>query len=408
MFPLFITDVSLSSRTPFGVQTKLMLEHFPEGRHLFWDHHELRITGPHSARVESALFSWFTLLKLNLASKRMWSHTTPPAGPAGPPAPTLSLPKMKISWWQGNVLKPRFEARIRNRYGSKVSAVYTAPISVYACERMKSLLGAIGRPFVVHLWDITDREQHNSAAFLWLLQNAAHVFCLAEPMMDYIRPFRSDATILRFTRKPSAYRAMPTENGVLRIALLGNQKNYWDGLSVLSNAILRLGRLNIPVEVVHVGAKKKIRGGLPYLSTDVHMTGFLRSDKARDRALAKCHVGFLPGPLPPPGESNYSRFSIPSRILDFLAVGLPVLATVHSDSATAIYMRKIGIEQGIVGGSAEQLAEKLIALRNSHCWCADSGVSHNGFINSQKDQGELKEWLERAASTDADRRIPML
>ena len=399
MFPLFITCSSLSSRTPIGVQTRLFLEEFPDARHLFWEQDEFKFTEPHSTRAESALYSWFTLLKLKLASKRIWNHASQSTTKDSQTVPTLGLPKMGFSWWAGNsVLKPRFETRIVNRYAAKVSVIYAAPLSIHECERMKSILISLGKPFVVHLWDIKDKEQVNSAAFRWLLENAAHVFCLSEAMIDYLHPFRSDATVLRFMRKPSTHSGAPPENGVLRIALLGNQKNYWDGLSVLRDALSILRERKIPAEVVHVGAKNKMRGGLPYLSHKVQMTGFLRSDEDRDRALATCHIGFLSGPLLPPRECNFSRFSIPSRIVDYLAVGLPVVATIHSDSATAIYMRKHGLKEAIVGGSAERTAERLIALRNAHYWRTESEASRRGFASSQQEKGNLKYWLERAAA----------
>lgn len=383
-FPLFVTPLSLSSRSAIGVQTKLMLEEFPDWRHLYWDASDLKTIDPRSERTETMLFARFPVLRyqpMNL--------------------PALILAKAGLSWWDHNDLRPHILARLQKRYGDEISAVYAAPCSIRDSERTKSILAALNKPFVIHLLDILDRDQLNSAAVQWLLRNAVHVLCISEPMIDYISPIRPNATILRFARKQACATAKPPQNRFIRIALIGNCRRYPEGLSLLRDTLPILKSEGITTEVVYIGPKASTRTWSSPLADDVKATGFLPSDEARDRALALCHVGFLPGPLVSPSESMLSRFSIPSRVLDFLATGLPAIASVHADSATAIYLKKIGLENCSIGRSVEQLAEKLISLADPERWRLESDICRAAFNASQQEHSDLKLWMNRAAECGA-------
>lgn len=396
--PLFITSCSLSSVSAIGVQTKLFLGQFPEWRHLYWEPLDYQIDGRHSTRAESLFYSWFNLMRSQVAHSRSGRSVIGSQTQESSPKPVLTLPKTGASWWESGTLKPRYEARIQKQFRNAVSVIYVAPLGIRDCERMKALLLSLDKPFVVHLWDLLDSDQLNSSAFRWLLINAAHVLCLSEPMIDYIRPLRSDATILRFIRKPSSFVSLPPKQGPIRIALLGTHKKQQSGLILLRNTLSVLRERKIPVEVVQIGLRKRLRYWGPDLPPEVRATGFLRSDDTRDQVLAQCHFGFLPGPLSSPDQDSYSRFSIPSRVLDYMATGLPVIATVHPESATAVYLRAMGLESSIIGESAEKFADKLVAMSRHEAWLTCSGKSRAAFDICQHEKNDLKYWLDMADS----------
>jgi glycosyltransferase involved in cell wall biosynthesis len=378
--PLFITSHSLSYKTAIGIQTRLLLEEFPAWKHLFWDNAEFKKHDARSARIESALFCRFSILKYKPKS-----------------LPARILAGAGLSRWNGNELKPATRRWLRTTYKDDVSVVYVAPLSIRDSERMKAILTELEKPFVLHLWDLIDNNQAGSEAFRWLIERAAHVCCLCEAMVDYIAPLRPDAHILRFTRKPSLHQATPPEAGHLRIALIGFCLPYVDGLSILNEALRIVKERNRKVTLIYIGNKKRVRGWGIRMDDSVHVTGFTASDDERDRLLAQCHVGFLPGPLASPAMDTRSRFSIPSRVIDYMATGLPITGTVHPQSATSTYMEAFGLGGCLGVNSPELLADRLLALYDSSTWQRYSELSLCGFLATQQEKRALANWMQDSA-----------
>jgi hypothetical protein len=380
--PLFITDPSLSSRTATGVQLKLLLEDIPVWRHLFWNGAEFRSLDPRSTRIESALFCRLSFFKRD---------PMPPLGQI--------LARAGFSRWNGNEPKPGLVRWLRKEFRDGVSVVYVSPCSTREAERTKALLIALEKPFVVHLWDMLDANQTDSEAFRWLIEKAEHVFCVSESMVQDIAPFQPRASILRFARKPSLHRATAPAGGPLRIALIGFCSPYQDGLVVLNEALKIVRQKNREVEVVYIGSKKRLKGWSRHLDDQVIATGFMESDEKRDLLLSQCHVGFLPGPLASPVTDTRSRYSIPSRVLDFMATGLAITGTIHPDGATSTYMATLGLEDCLGTNSPELLAERLLSFYDPSNWQFYSDLSVKGFAAAQRQNRAFKDWLQDAGAT---------
>jgi glycosyltransferase involved in cell wall biosynthesis len=379
--PLFITRQSLSFKTGIGIQTRFLLEEFPAWKHLFWDGMELKNLDARSARIESALFSRIGILKRE--------PTTLPA---------RVLADAGLSWWNGNDLKPATKRWLRTTYKDDVSVVYVAPLSIKESERMRAILTVLEKPFVLHFWDLLNRNMADSEAFRWLVEKAAHVACLCEEMVEYIAPLRQDAHILRLTRKPSLHMATPPGSGPLRIALIGFCLPYVDGLLVLNEALRIVKQRNHNVSLIYIGNKKRVKGWGIRMEDKVNVTGFTESDDERDRLLSQCHVGFLPGPLASPAIDARSKFSIPSRVIDYMATGLPIAGTVHPESATSTYLKIFGLDGCLGVNSPELLAERLIALHDSSTWQLYSDLSRRGFLAAHQEKRSLAYWMEDAAA----------
>ena len=374
--PLFLTSLSLSSKSALGVQTKLLLDQFPRSRHLFWDASEFRTLDERSARIESLLCARLSILRGNPHSLK---------------ARVISA--LGRSWWKDNKLQPDAQQWLSRHYGSTTSVVYASPASIRDSERMMSILMCLGKPFVLHLWDIQDRDQIDSAAFRWLLEHALHVFCLTREMIRDIHPLRQDASILLFTREPSASIAEAPKDSTLRIALIGNCRRYRDGVLLMKGALKYVSATGLTPIIVYVGSKKSYRNLEINLDCETQITGFVESDSQRDWLLSQCHVGFLPGPLASPAENMFSRYSIPSRILDYMATGLPVLAAVHPDSATSGFMRELGMSECMVEASERILADKMTDLGKVNAWRAASMLSQDAFDSGRQQGGTLKTYL---------------
>jgi hypothetical protein len=92
----------------------------------------------------------------------------------------------------------------------------------------------------------------------------------------------------------------------------------------------------------------------------------------------------------------FSRFSIPSRILDYMATGLPVLAAVHPDSATGGFMRELEMADCIVEASEDELANKIISLAETNAWSVSSRLSLEAFGSARQEGSALKTYLDPA------------
>lgn len=360
--PLFVTRFGLSDRTAIGAQTRHLLAHFPEHLHLYWHESVFDRRQPGSERIENPLLGRLTPLKRDSRLARRV------AGLTG-------------GRWDGDVPGAALSRRLAGLNGT-VSSIYLAPIEERDSRRMMEIARRVDRPFVLHLWDFLD-DGAQAPATRWLITEAAHVFCLNEQILDEVRPLQPNATLLPFRRDATPQRARPRSATAPKpaIAILGDIGSYLDGVRSLLEAVVLAERAGAAYDVLYVGAAKMLRRAGIGPSPRIRATGFLETPAARDAALAGCSVGFLPGPTAAPSQSTRSRFSIPSRVLDLMAVGLPVVGTVHPDSATFSYCRGLGIGGALHGTAPERVAASLAELYDPVHWAASSRRSTAAFAS---------------------------
>ena len=81
-----------------------------------------------------------------------------------------------------------------------------------------------------------------------------------------------------------------------------------------------------------------------------------------------------------------SRYSIPSRILDYMAVELPIVGTVHEASATGGFVRKLGLDPAATCSGPEEIADWLVRLSRPERWAEQSAKSRNAFDLLQRQE----------------------
>ena len=371
--PVFITRFSLSSRTAIGVQTKLLLEPLKDWRHLFWSASEFAEITPHSLRMESLPFSRMGILKRKTVPARLLQG---------------------LSWWKDDQLKPQLRRRLHAFLGQKIGMIYAAPLDLHDARRMKAVLEEIGRPFVLHLWDLLDQGQLDASEMKWLIANAQHVFSITQEIADAISLDRERKSLLRCTRLPSQAIAAPPVPGVpLRIVMIGDCGSYASGMNTLDQGVQLARQRGLRTQLVYIGRERGTLGWRQRLHQPLEVSGFLESDNDRDTALAGNQIAFLPGPQADPQVDPRSRFSIPSRSLDFMATGLPILGTVHPQSATAHYLKSLGTGTYLSMASSEDLASALLALSDSRTWESASRESLTGFRRNREEKNSFVSWM---------------
>ena len=372
-FPLFITRYSLSSRTAIGVQTKLFLEPYEQWLHFHWISNELPRQHPNSHRIESAAVSRWGIFNRNNRLAR-------------------GLRRLGGGKWTNDQLHAGFLRRLVARHKDQVSVIYAAPLDNADATRMKQLIEAFHRPFVLHIWDMFDGAAKPGGSQEWLIKHAESVLCLSKPIYEEVARLRPDADYLLFLRKPAAVRASAPQGKRLRVALIGNLGSYSEGVDLLNEAIDLLSPRGFTIDVSFIGPTATLKRLKSPIFSKVQPVGFAKTDADRDRALSKCNVAFLPGPFEDPAQEMRSRYSIPSRVLDFFAVGLPVVGTVHPDSATADLFRSVDITSRVFCRTAPEIAASLEQLTDPAVWNAASSASAGAFskLHQESQPAKLK------------------
>ena len=317
---LFITSMPASHTNAIGIQTLHYADALAaEWHHCYWDY------GMGMSEVQNSYC-------LNSAIPRLWPFA------AGRGFLFRQVERFRIGWWRGDRLIQSRKHRLRALF-KETGFAHVAPLGNAEATRCREILEVLDCPFVMHLWDLLDSPLN--ADYAWLLLRAEHVFCLSETMIrDIGAVAKCEASILAFVRPQSRYLAEYSGSDTVVIGLVGFLTSYQDGLHLLSTAVERLRKSGVKVRIRYIGLPGQLRYIPEHLIGLTEYLGFADDDQ-RDKALAGCSFGYLPGPLLPPEQDLRSRYSIPSRSADYMAVGLPVVAAANAFSATSRFLAPI-------------------------------------------------------------------
>lgn len=357
---LIITRFPLSGKTAIGVQTRRLVDSLPDALHLHWELVDSSPQHPRSLCLERRLSARLGQIKRAGSLQRI-------------------AERFGLRRWRGDTMPPGVTAQLA-ALADDTCAVYVAPIGGADARRMRQMLEVLQRPFVVHLWDLLDGGPATNPDLAWLIENARSTWCLTEPMNEVIG--QPGAPLLLFSRDDTAHRAQaPVADGRMRIVLLGDISSYRAGLEAVEAADAELKARGTAPEWLLLGppgVRRRIKHPALRLMRGV---GFLPDPAERDAFLASCHLAFQPGPREDPATNHRSRFSIPSRILDFTALGLPIAGMVHPQSATAAFAPELRPTMCLPDGAA--LAEAIFGLLHPDAWHAAAHASRGVFERAQ-------------------------
>jgi hypothetical protein len=375
--PLFINRFSLSPRTAIGVQTLRLIDPHQDWLHFHWWSNSLKQMDPRSVLFENTVLSRYSFL-----------HN---------PKFLRLCERVGISSWVGSDLRPSLAKRLTEQYQQRVSSTYVAPLSESDATRCLELTNLVGAPFVLHLWDVLEGDVA-SGALRELIDRAERVFCISEPLLHDVSLMRRDAELLTFSRDASEETAMAPGQGPLRVVMHGNISSYAEGLDDLDQAIALLDSRGMKVEISFLGSPKILRQAQTTIKKRVNVRGFCPTQQDLDRELGQAHVAFLPGPKLDPKHDLRSRYSIPSRILDYMALALPIVGTVHKASATGGFVRKLGLNNAATCSGPEEIADWLMRLSHPDKWAEQSARSRDAFAYLERQEApaqKLKRTMEK-------------
>jgi hypothetical protein len=376
--PVFISRYSLSPRTSIGQQTQRLLQPHQDWFHFHWRSNDLRQLDRRSLRFENLILSRVSFLHNRRSVLRLCER-------AG------------IGCWVGSELREEHARRLTRDYAGRISKAYLAPLDEEDAQRCLALVNLLGVRFVLHLWDVLEGDVR-TGALRSLIDRAENVFCVSDSLVRDVSQLRSEVDLLLFSRDPAVARATAPTGEALRIVLHGNICSYADGLDDLHIAINRLEAEGRTCEVWFAGLPKILRVSHTTIRNRVKLCGFSATLDELDAKLAAGHVAFLPGPKAGPAVDMRSRYSIPSRMLDYMAVGLPILGVLHKDSAGGAFMRELGLAETATCEGPEEVAYWLRKLGEPRAWSENSRKSLSAFDRLMRQQSpaeKLKSSLDR-------------
>jgi glycosyltransferase involved in cell wall biosynthesis len=344
---LFVTSMPASRSNAIGLQTVYFAEALNcNWCHVYWD------MGMDESEVADSYW-------LNSVFLREWPFAV------GRGFLTKQFQRFGFGWWRGDRLLNSKKSRLRKMLKNTTFA-YVAPLRNSEATKCREIIQEVGCPFVVHLWDISDSTLNSDYA--WLFAHAERVFYLSPTMIeDICATMPCELTNLTFVRPPSKFKSRFGTAGELTIALIGFLSPYGDGLMLLSQAIDHLHSTFAKIRLIYVGPAGQLKHIPAPLSQITEYAGFL-DDEGRDRVLADCHVAYLPGPLLPPELDLRSKHSIPSRMADYLAVGLPVIAAANAFSATLQFFSAIRSRGFFPVAEPQDIRTAIFELAKEKLW----------------------------------------
>jgi hypothetical protein len=272
---------------------------------------------------------------------------------------------LRINWWNGDeVVQHRFRGLLA-RHGLKADVAYVIAAHEEHASKMRSLLRILGCPYVLHVMDIYHPEglvPEAMPGFRDLIGGASGTLAISDAIAEQMAKFAGpSAQVIPIGHEVSESVAQPPPVGQpLRVVMVG--KPYAEGLAIFQAAWDEMHRRFPDIEVFYSGQHmlefpKHIRARL-------QMSSYLsRADY--ESLLARCHVAFLSGPL---ALDRFGKFSIASRIADYLMTGLPVLACVGDGTAMQRFLQPLVPDAVRYTRTPEALLAALAAFRDPAAW----------------------------------------
>ena len=253
--------------------------------------------------------------------------------------PELNLPGAA---WKGSKLTDIGKRQLVSDDGKPFDVALVTPIRDEEAEHTLSILEVLACPYVFQVWDIMHAEGLNATdmpSFTRLLKGASKIVALTSAIADEVRKVHDGPIeLMAFGRDTPTEPKQVTDEGPLRLAVLGFLDYYQDGIALLAEAWPHVRKTSPGAQLVVIGREDQLRYLPPSLRENVEFHSYPQ-DGERDRILSTCHAGFLPGPLS--ATTALGRFSIPCRIADYLHLGLPIVGTVAPKNSTALFLEEI-------------------------------------------------------------------
>jgi hypothetical protein len=260
-------------------------------------------------------------------------------------------------WWHGNEINPHWWRRVAAAHGARFSVAYVVVARERDAARALSLLRTLRLPYVVHLVDVLHEEglgPSTTPAMGELLNGATGLLALLPSIAAEMGKLtRAPIRIIPVGKPvPQQVAAAPGTDGPIRLIIGG--RPYAGGCRLLAESWDDVRRRCPRVELTYVGPH--------YLDIPSELravcrnAGFLRDEDDYRRFMGSAHLAYLSGP---DADDMFGRWSFPSRAVDHLMAGLPLLASVPGGSATEQVLGAISPEAVAFTRSSSDITDAI-------------------------------------------------
>jgi glycosyltransferase involved in cell wall biosynthesis len=249
---------------------------------------------------------------------------------------------LRLEWWDGpQVNRTRLRRRLRT-FPARPKRAWIVCMKEWDAVRAYSIWEALGRPpFVLHIMDILHDglSEAETPQFTRLVREARHVICISDIAAEEARRqgARSSSVIPCCSDFTTGQRQALAKT--LRVAMTGT---FWTAkpednpaLHVLAAAWPEIKARFPDIELHYAGASGKLIP--PDLRGSLHDHGFL-APEACQQLLCACHIAYVPVSHP---AHSCMRYSLPSRLADYLACGLPTIACTEPGTGIFSFLRSL-------------------------------------------------------------------
>jgi hypothetical protein len=237
-----------------------------------------------------------------------------------------------LTWWRGTQVNTFLFRSYLRLHGLKFNVAYVVVGRESDAARALSILKTLDVPYIINMVDVMEEEGLDPASMPGIRQlltgAQGHISLLPSITREMQKFITLPIREIPPGKPVTKYIARPPVSGE-RVRLIISGRPYVGGCQVLAKALNEVEQSCGAIEIVYVGPH--YHDLPPELKPRCRDAGFAASDTDYQRFLAGAHIAFLSGP-----DTNdmHGKWSFPSRTVDYLMAGLPILACVPKGSST--------------------------------------------------------------------------
>lgn len=278
-------------------------------------------------------------------------------------------------------------------YGISFSAQGLAVLDVVASLYPRA-------PLTLHLHDLWPSESADLGRLLArVVARAAEVWVVSEPLADFV----AQHTGRRATVDPMLYGDIPAEwkrrhapagpefravlfGNVWNNAVLADLKSLWRHAQTAVPGLAPIQWHCHPDSL----ATHRAEGRAP--EPELVDAGFLHGE-AITRTLLAADLALVPFSHGARAETDYERYSMPSRLAELMAHGVPVFGLASADTPLGAYIARHGVGEIGPGGSTEETGRRLVDFIRDCARRAACGQTGRSLAERELDLSRFQEKL---------------
>jgi glycosyltransferase involved in cell wall biosynthesis len=308
------------------------------------------------------------------------------------------------AWWNGNKLNnERLREQLRI-FPARPTRAWVFCGNERDATRASAVLSALGDPpFLLHLMDIFHNgiSQRETPCLLSLIGAASQVVCTSAVAAQEVRRHRSRETHVLPCCSNFAANGRCSWESRFRIALTGAlwDKSMWNNspaLDLFAAAWPEIKRQMPGIELHYAGAfAKHLPSGL---LSELHNHGFLEPARC-EQLLRNCHLAYLPVSL----NTRFGPYSVPSRLADYLACGLPTITCTSPGTGIYSFIQTAPVTAAVNVTNTNELVNAITQLAaDPQQWeraAMDAASYAKQVLHADRVRAQLFEYLDRCGVT---------